>query len=190
MKKYQSNEKMKKYSYNNSISRAERNQKYDIKSKTIEIQKPKTNKEILDNYRYLEIKHIRNNDERKKSIVRHRRLGQPIGKETIYEKGRFSTQTNYILKKTNIEMKNERRSNNEKNYKKTMTENPKNYTKEKNNSQYKKSIEKFNNISDINKKQISYSNSKRGQSQEDMHNKRANNQYISIFIYFLIKLKK
>ena len=74
-------------------------------------------------------------------------------------------------------MKNERRSNNEKNYKKTMTENPKNYTKEKNNSQYKKSIEKFNNISDINKKQISYSNSKRGQSQEDMHNKRANNQY-------------
>ena len=97
MKKYQSNEKIEKYSDNNSISRVQRNQKYDIKSKTIEIEKAKIKKEILDNYRYIEIKNINNNDERKKSIIRHRRLGQPIGKETIYEKQRFSTQTNDFI---------------------------------------------------------------------------------------------
>ena len=99
MKKNQSSEKIEKYSYNNSLSRAEKNQKYDIKSKTIEIQNKKIKKEILDNYRYIEIKNISNNDEKRKSIVKHRRLGEPIGKETIYEKKRFTNQTNYISKK-------------------------------------------------------------------------------------------
>ena len=97
MKKNQSSEKIEKYSYNNSLSRAEKNQKYDIKSKTIEIQNKKIKKEILDNYRYIEIKNVSNNDEKRKSIVRHRRLGEPIGKETIYEKQRFSTQTNFRI---------------------------------------------------------------------------------------------
>jgi len=178
MKKNQSNEKIEKYSHNNSLSRAERNQKYDIKSKTIEIQNKKIKKEILDNYRYIEIKNISNNDEKRKSIVKHKRLGEPIGKETIYEKQRFSNQTNYILKKPIIyEQNKERRSYNEKNYRKITTENSKNLSKKESNSEYKKKIEKLNNISDKNKKQITYTNSKRGQSQEDTYNKRNNNKY-------------
>ena len=178
MKKNQSSEKIEKYSYNNSLSRAEKNQKYDIKSKTIEIQNKKIKKEILDNYRYIEIKNVSNNDEKRKSIVRHRRLGEPIGNETIYEKQRFSTQTNYISNKPIIyEQNNERRNYNEKNYRKITSENSKNLSNEKNNSEYKKKIEKLHNISDKNKKQITYTNSKRGQSQEDTYNKRNNNKY-------------
>ena len=177
MKKNQSNEKMIKYSYNNFASRTDKNQRYDIKSKTIEIQNTKIKKEILDNYRYIEIKNINNNDETRKSIVRHRRLGQPIGKETIYEKERFSTQTNYISKRPIIYEKiKEKNSFNEKNYRKTTAENSKNLLKEKNNYQFNKKTEKFNNTSDKIQKQIIYTNPKRGQSQEDLHNRRTYNQ--------------
>ena len=84
---------MKRYLNNKSYGQVKGTKKYEIRGK-VEMQNSKAKREILDNYRYIEIKNIKNNDERKKSIVRHRRLGQPIGKETIYEKERFSTQTN------------------------------------------------------------------------------------------------
>ena len=136
---------MKRYSNNKSYDQVKGTKKYEMKGK-IEMQNTKTKREILDNYRYIEIKNIKTNDERKKSIVRHRRLGQPIGKETLYEKERFSTQTNYITKRPIInDIKKDQNKLNERNYMKSKIENSKNYSTEKNNSQYRKISEKMNN---------------------------------------------
>ena len=58
-------------------------------------------REILDNYRYLETKEIRNKDKRNLSIVTHKRLGKSIGKETSYERSSFKeykTNTTFIQK--------------------------------------------------------------------------------------------
>ena len=74
------------------------------------------------------------------------------------------------------ERKKEQKNYNEKNYRNLTAINSKNYLKEKNNSRLKKTNEKFNS-SYKTKQQITYPNSKRGQSQEDLHNKRTNNQY-------------
>ena len=74
------------------------------------------------------------------------------------------------------ERKKEPKNYNEKNYRNLTAINSKNYLKEKNNSQLKKTNEKFNS-SYKTQQQITYPNSKRGQSQEDLHNKRTNNQY-------------
>lgn len=60
-------------------------------------------REILDNYRYIETKEIRSKDERRASIVRHQRLGKPIGKETPYERTSFKeykTNTTYVQKRS------------------------------------------------------------------------------------------
>lgn len=168
---------LKKYSNNKSYDRVTGTKKYEVKGK-IEMHNSKTKKEILDNYRYIEIKNIKNNDERKKSIVRHRRLGQPIGKETIYKKERYSTQTNFITKKPIINaLKREHNNLNERNYRKLTAETSKNYSAEKNNSQYRKISEKSNNNLDRNKKQIISSNYKTSQSQINMHNYRIKTQY-------------
>ena len=135
---------MKRYSNNKSYDQVKGTKEYEMKGK-IEMQNTKTKREILDNYRYIEIKNIKTNDERKKSIVRHRRLGQPIGKETLYEKERFSTQTNYITKRPIInDIKKDQNKLNERNYMKSKIENSKNYSTEKNNSQYRKISEKMN----------------------------------------------
>ena len=167
---------MKRYSNNKSYDQVKGTKKYEMKGK-IEMQNMKTKREILDNYRYIEIKNIKTNDERKKSIVRHRRLGQPIGKETLYEKERFSTQTNYITKRPIInDIKKVQNKLNERNYRKTTVENSKNYSTEKNNSQYRKISEKMNNSLDKSKKQIISSNYKTAQSQINMHNYRTNTQ--------------
>ena len=93
-------------------------QKLLIKGQKKEILKSKE-KEILDNFRYLETKQIRINDERRKSIVKHKRLSSPIGKETPFMRNSFKeykTKTsiiqkrpklsNYEEKKTYIQKKN------------------------------------------------------------------------------------
>ena len=95
----------------------------------------------------------------------------------MYEKERYSTQSNYMSKKPMIyEREKELKMYNEKNYRNIMGVNSKNYMKEKNNSQIKKTNEKINS-SYKSQHQIIYPNSKRGQSQEDLHNKRTSNQY-------------
>ena len=42
-------------------------------------------RELIDNYRYIETKMIKERDERRRSIVKHKRLSGPIGKETPYD---------------------------------------------------------------------------------------------------------
>lgn len=73
-------------------------QKYKIKDKKIEDIKKKPKRELLDNYRYIEIKYINEDNERRRSIVKHRRLSQPIGKETSYERERYGTSTNFFIR--------------------------------------------------------------------------------------------
>lgn len=77
-------------------------EKYKIKGKKEEPPKPKPVREILDNYRYIETKDLRKNDPKRISIVRHKRLGDPIGKETPYEGQRYNTLTNYAPKRPTI----------------------------------------------------------------------------------------
>ena len=48
-------------------------------------------KEYLDNFQYKETKDIKNNDPRKESFVRHRRLGEPVG--GTYEEKTFTKRT-------------------------------------------------------------------------------------------------
>ena len=56
-----------------------------IKGKTI------PEKEILDNYRYFEIKDIKEKHSRSRSIVQHIRLSTPAGKRILYNKEFFNT---------------------------------------------------------------------------------------------------
>ena len=62
-------------------------------------EKPKE-KEILDNYRYLETKQIKRNDERRRSIVKHQRLSSPVGKETPFMRSSFKDSDGYIDNKS------------------------------------------------------------------------------------------
>ena len=92
-------------------------QKLRIKGQKKEISKPKE-KEILDNYRYLETKQIKRNDERRKSIVKHERLSRPIGKETPFNKNSFKeykTKTSFAQKRPKLSNYEERRTYNPKN---------------------------------------------------------------------------
>ena len=92
-------------------------QKLRIKGQKKEISKPKE-KEILDNYRYLETKQIKRNDERRKSIVKHERLSKPIGKETPFMKNSFKeykTKTSFGQKRPKLSNYEERRTYNSKN---------------------------------------------------------------------------
>ena len=53
-----------------------------LKNKNIEEEeRQKHLKEILDNYRYLEIKYLKKSDLRSRSIVVHKRLSKPIVKK-------------------------------------------------------------------------------------------------------------
>ena len=75
---------------------------YKIKSKKEKPPKPKPVREILDNYRYIETKDLRKKDSKRISIVKHKRLGDPIGKETPYEGQRYNILTNYAPKRPTI----------------------------------------------------------------------------------------
>ena len=61
----------------------------------------KSKREILDNFRYLETKEIKD-QERRKSIVRHRRLGSPVGKETPFRREDFKSNTYQISNRPNL----------------------------------------------------------------------------------------
>ena len=79
-------------------------------------EKPKE-KEILDNYRYLETKQIKRNDERRRSIVRHQRLSSPVGKETPFMRNSFKeykTKTTLVQKRPKISNYEERKTYNPK----------------------------------------------------------------------------
>ena len=101
-------------------------EKYRNTEKLIANKKPKPMKEILDNYRYIEIKTVKKDNDRIRSIVRHKRLGKPIGKESSYEKGRCNTQSYYIPKSSNIhQMQKEQKYYNNKENSKLITWNAK-----------------------------------------------------------------
>ena len=59
--------------------------------KTETIKKKKKKKEYIDNYQYQESKDIRNTNPNRESIVRHRRLGEPVG--GTYEQKTFTKRT-------------------------------------------------------------------------------------------------
>ena len=61
-----------------------------LKNKNIEEERSKHLKEILDNYRYLEIKYLKKSDLRSRSIVVHKRLSKPIVKKIEYKRGYYS----------------------------------------------------------------------------------------------------
>ena len=91
-------------------------EKYRIKGKKNPEQQPKpAQREILDNYRYIETKILTN--ERRKSIVKHQRLGSPVGKETPYFRD-YNTNTSYVPKRQKLS--NENRHNQNKYSEKTM----------------------------------------------------------------------
>ena len=116
-------------------------QKLRLKTPKKEIQK-----EILDNFRYFETKQIKRNDERRKSIVRHKRLSNPVGKETPFLRDSFKeykTKTTFVQKMPKISNYEERRRYNPKNTgKRSSTPSQNHYYKKKGNSS-----ENYNNIS-------------------------------------------
>ena len=127
-------------------------EKYEIKEKKIEGLKSKYKMEILDNYRYIEIKCIKKDDGKRRSVVKHRRLGQPIGKETSYEKERYSKLPNYsskspILSKINSDRKNYNHDQTMKTTLVTLVNSKNSKQTNKNNETYqvKKVIQKSNN---------------------------------------------
>ena len=65
----------------------------------------KSQKELLDNFRYYEDKEIRG-EPRRKSIVRHRRLCNPVGKETPFNRELYKTNTFILHKRPNLLNKN------------------------------------------------------------------------------------
>ena len=61
----------------------------------------KGKREILDNFRYLETKEIKD-EEKRKSIVRHRRLGSPVGKETPFKREDYHSNTYHPSNRPNL----------------------------------------------------------------------------------------
>lgn len=152
-------------------------QKYKIKDKKIEDIKKKPKRELLDNYRYIEIKCINEDNERRRSIVKHRRLSQPIGKETSYERERYGTSTNYSLKRPILsQIKEERKTYNQKEIRKITPINAKNSVQTDKNRTYqvKQSFQK-SNISSNKNQQISSVNYRRSQNSKNIQEKRAIN---------------
>ena len=124
-------------------------------------------RETLDNYRYIEIKNIKKYDVRTRSIVRHKRLGKPKGKESSYEKGRCNTQSYYIPKSSNIhQIQKERKHcyNNKENSKLTTSNDKINNKSYKNIKYQTKPTNNKSNISAEKVKQILTVNYKRGQN--------------------------
>jgi len=68
-----------------------------LKNKNIEEERPNHLKEILDNYRYLEIKYLKKSDLRSRSIVVHKRLSKPIVKEIEYKRGKYNSQNHFLI---------------------------------------------------------------------------------------------
>ena len=68
----------------------------------------KRQREILDNFRYLETKEIID-QERRKSIVRHRRLCSPVGKVTPFRKEDFNSSTYQLSNRPNLKNMNSAR---------------------------------------------------------------------------------
>ena len=71
-------------------------EKYRIKGHKIPEPKPK---ELIDNYRYIETKVIKKEDKRRRSIVKHKRLSSPVGKETPYTPHKYNSMTSSHKKK-------------------------------------------------------------------------------------------
>ena len=81
-------------------------EKYKMKDRKIEEGKQKPLREILDNYRYLEIICIKIGNERSRSIVKHIRWGKPIGKETEYKREKYNYYSKSpVLRQINKERK-------------------------------------------------------------------------------------
>lgn len=151
-------------------------EKYKIQGKKIEETKPKPKREILDNYRYLETKFIKKDDERRRSIVKHRRLGKPIGKETEYSGKRYNSQTNY---KTKIpifnDMKKEKKFLNQNEVRQKTALNSKNYSQNDKSTTYQvKPASQNSNIISNQKKIISTVNSKVVQNNKNLQFKNNN----------------
>ena len=68
----------------------------------------KSKREILDNFRYLETNEVI--EERRKSIVRHRRLGSPVGKETPFRREDYNSSTYQISNRPNLKNINSARA--------------------------------------------------------------------------------
>jgi hypothetical protein len=68
-------------------------------------------RELIDNYRYIETKIIKERDERRRSIVKHKRLSDPIGKETPYDPYTHKSKTHSKKKKKRNERSVSSRTN-------------------------------------------------------------------------------
>ena len=134
-------------------------EKYRIKGKKRPEPKIKpTPREILDNYRYIETKVVRN--ERRKSIVKHQRLSSPIGKETPYSRN-YNTNTSYVQKNSKLSFENAQRNVNQYQNK---------YSQKTANPRQNKNVEKYSG-------QAQYSNSRKsGDSKEYSFKKSKNTQ--------------
>ena len=79
-------------------------EKYRIKGKKLPEPSPKKEqREILDNYKYIETKQIKNEERKRASIVKHERLSNPVGKETPYLRGEYyNTNTSYVQKRPRL----------------------------------------------------------------------------------------
>ena len=117
-------------------------------------EKPKE-KEILDNYRYLETKQIKRNDERRRSIVRHQRLSSPVGKETPFMRNSFKeykTKTTLVQKRPKISNYEERKTYNPKKIgKRSSTTSQNHYYKKRGNTPDNYNNKLFNSKSSRNK---------------------------------------
>ena len=168
VKKIQKEGETKRRSNHVTYERLDGTEKYRIKGKKVEPPKPKPVREILDNYRYIETKYFKKND--RESIVRHKRLGEPIGKETPYEGKIYNTETNYAPKRPKIsDTILSQKTYNPKDAKKTTsTSNVKNTTQTYKKTTYeaKKYTQKANIASNQNKQNISV-NYNKGQNQQN-----------------------
>jgi hypothetical protein len=144
-------------------------------------------REMLDNYRYLETKEIKSKEERRGSIVKHKRLSKPIGKETPYERASFrdyKTNTTYVQKrpkfgsydsqKTNKQTQNkysEKTSNLKKNYGEKS-----NKSRQHTNSQSSKRAEKYSSKTTKVQKLVQTRTTERKFSNRNANNRRNANE--------------
>ena len=83
-------------------------EKYRIKGQKKPEPKPK---ELIDNYRYIETKIIKKEDKRRRSIVKHKRLSSPVGKETPYTPHKYNSMTSSHKKKSRNSLDGSTRTN-------------------------------------------------------------------------------